>query len=131
MSTFAVDVKRGRLEPQEREQIEHLAARNLKAGQIARRLNRIPATINNAMHSMGLKAPSNRPAVTFTRKSGSVVVGFTPDEDTMLETMRVNGRFAREIAEECLARFGRKRSPATINTRLRMLANKEDEGDSA
>jgi hypothetical protein len=126
-SATTANVKRGRLAAEERAQIEALAARKLTAGQIARRLNRIPATINNAMYSMGLKAPSNRPALAaFTRKSGSVVVGFTPDEDTMLETMRVDGRFAREIAEECLARFGRKRSPATINTRLRMLANKDE-----
>ena len=100
---------RGRLSADERTKIETLADRGLKASQIAERMNRLPATINFAMHSMGLKAPKDRPGVNYTRKSGSVVHSFTPDEDAMIEEMRVDGAVCRVIAETCLARFGRRR----------------------
>lgn len=126
MSAPGPSIIRGRLSPHEREQIESLALRNLKAAAIATRLNRHPATINFAMHSAGLKAPADRSGVTYTRKDGSKVNSFTPDEDEMVEEMRTAGAVCREIAEACRERFGRRRTPATINTRLMMLANKDE-----
>lgn len=126
MSAPGHDIKRGRLSDDENAAIEALAGRNLKAGQIALRLNRHPATINHAMHRMGLKILTERGAVTFTRKGGSTVNGFSPDEDALIEEMRAGGASPGKIAAECLARFGRKRSPQTINTRLIMLANREE-----
>ncbi|MDI9847330.1 helix-turn-helix domain-containing protein [Rhodoblastus sp. 17X3] len=120
------DIKRGRLSQEERGKIESLALRNLRASQIAARLNRHPATVNFAMHSMGMKAPKDRRPISYTRRNGTQVHSFTPDEDVLIEDMRAAGAVCREVAETCLARFGRKRSPATIITRLRMLANRDD-----
>jgi len=116
------EVTRGRLSTHEREQIAALASRGLKAGQIAQRLNRLPATVNFAMHSMGLKQPMSRRAITYVR-GGAIVHSFTPDEDAMVEAMRESGATCQTIADASLQMFGRKRSAATILTRLKMLAN--------
>ncbi len=125
MSEQIATVRRGRLSPHEREQIEALALRKLTAGQIALRLNRISATINFAMHYMGLKAPADRRRRSYTRKNGSEVCSFDRAEDAMILEMRAAAAVCREIAAECMARFGRKRSPQTICMRLKMLANVE------
>ena len=122
MSEQIATVRRGRLSPHEREQIEVLALRKLTAGQIALRLNRISATINFAMHYMGLKVPTDR-QFSYTRKNGSEVHSFDDAEDVMILEMRAAQAVCREIAAECMARFGRKRSTQTIRTRLKMLAN--------
>lgn len=116
---------RGRLSSIEREQIARLADHGLKAGQIASRMNRHPSTVNFAMHSMGLKAPIDRSGVTYVRKNGSAVRSFDATEDALIEELRTGGATYRAIAEACLARFGRKRSAATIGVRLKMLANRE------
>jgi hypothetical protein len=122
----APTVLRGRLSPAERARIEALADLGLTTRQIADRMNRMTPTINFAMHSMGLKSPKTRPVVDYMR-GGSRVVCFTPDEDAMIEQMRVDGAFCSTIAAACLTQFGRKRLPGTINTRLKMLANREGE----
>ncbi len=125
MSAWAATIRRGRLSPHEREQIEALALKKLKAGQIAFRLNRIPATINFAMHYMGLNAPADLRRRSYPRKNGSEVHSFSQAEDAMILEMRAAQAVCREIAAECMARFGRKRSPQTIGMRLKMLANVE------
>lgn len=122
MSAQAATLRRGRLSPHEREQIEALALKKLTAGQIALRLNRIPATINFAMHSMGLKVPTDR-QFSFTRKNGSEVHSFSQAEDAMISEMRAAGAVCREIADAIMARFGLRRSPQTVGIRLKMLAN--------
>jgi hypothetical protein len=119
-------IVKGRLSPDELATVEQLSQRGWKAGRIAQKLNRHPGTINFAMHSMGLKAPKPIKPFSCVRKNGVVVHSFDAAEDAMLESTRLTGAVCREIAEASLAQFGRKRSAATINIRLKMLANKAE-----
>jgi IS30 family transposase len=120
----AVSIKRGRLSPDETAMIETLAAKGLKSGRIARRLNRHPATINYAMQRMGLKSPVARTFIYV--RNGVEVRSFDDDEDAMLEEMSVAGATNSDIARACMSRFSRKRSPHTICIRLKMLAAKAE-----
>lgn len=118
-------ILRGRLTDGELESIEALAARKLKAGQIAQRLNRHPATINFAMHRLGLK--SLMPAtirVPYVR-NGVVCHPFSPDEDAYITALRIQRFTTAKIADLVGKRFDHRRTPATINMRLTMLANSE------
>ena len=126
MSAPGPDIKRGRLSADEEKAIEALAGRKLKAGQIATRLNRHPATVNFAMHRMGLKEPATRQCAPYTRKNGSRVCLFDDAEDAMIEAMRAEGNTCSRIAAACFVWFGRKRSAATVGVRLRMLANRKE-----
>jgi len=115
--------RRGRLTGAELDVIETLAARGLSAGQIARRLNRIPATVNFAMHSLGLKAPAARQAVYV--RAGRIVRTFAAEEDAFIAALRTGGLTTPQIAARTSERFGHPRTAATVLVRLRMLANLE------
>src|SRR3546814_18114172 len=54
-------VKSGRLSPEERADIERLAARGLKAGQIAQRIDRHAGPIHYHMTTLGHVQPTRRP----------------------------------------------------------------------
>lgn len=114
-------IKRGRLSPEEEAEIERLG--HLTAAQIALRLNRHPGTINFAMHRLGLKAPVDRD-FSYIR-GGRRVRSFTRDEDTFIETLRVQAYSTPEIAAIVSKRFGHPRSSHTILIRLKMLANRD------
>ncbi len=118
------DIVRGRLSEAEKAQIVELAERNFTCGRIAQKLNRHPSTINFAMHWMGLKKlTSRRP--TYVR-GGVEVRGFSEGEDDYIQACRIEGLTTPEIATLVAAHFGHKRSAATINVRLRMLASTEE-----
>jgi hypothetical protein len=55
-----------------------------------------------------------------------VVRWFSPEEDLVIERMRVDGAGTTAIARHVTARFGKPRSPATINMRLKTLAMRDD-----
>lgn len=54
------------------------------------------------------------------------VRAFSPDEDALITELRIAGMGTTEIAKFCDAALGSKRSPATINMRLKALAAKEE-----
>lgn len=127
MSKAPQDFKRGRLTMEERARVETLADAGLNAGQIARRMNRHPGTINFAMHSLGLREPTER---TFNYvRNGVRVVSFSKEEDAYIQALRVQGLTVERIAELATKRFAHPRNAATVNIRLKMLANRE--GDAA
>ena len=120
----AQTLKTGRVSPQEREQIETLALRGLRAAQIARRMNRNPGTINFQMHCLGLKEA--KPVQFAFLRNGKEVRSFSPEEDRFIEGLREQGRVYREIADAAFELFGYRRTPQCIGIRLKMLANKEE-----
>jgi hypothetical protein len=62
------------------------------------------------------------------RRGAQLVQAFSPEEDAYLTTLRIAGHGTTAIARAVSARFGKPRSPATINMRLKTLA-KIEEGD--
>lgn len=121
MSRVPVDIKRGRMEPGELEQIAALAERGLGAGQIAIRLNRHPGTVNYAMHRLGYRKLVRR-ATAYLRK-GVLVKPFSEAEDRLITDLREQGASVCKIADVVTDRFGHRRSPHTVNVRLVMLAS--------
>lgn len=118
------DIVRGRLSEEEKAQIIHLAERKFTCGRIAQKLNRHPSTINFAMHWMGLKKlVGRRPDYT---RGGVPVRGFSEEEDAYITACRTEGLTTTNIAMLVGVHFGHKRSAATINVRLRMLASTEE-----
>jgi IS30 family transposase len=111
---------RGRLSPDEKRRIEEMSDAGLTPGQIARRLNRLYATVNFAMTTAGLRAPKPR-RFSFVRK-GRPVRSFSPEEDTLIEALRCQSFTTTKIAEIVTKRWGHRRQPATISIRLRQLA---------
>jgi hypothetical protein len=55
-----------------------------------------------------------------------IVRRFSPDEDAAIERMRIAGAGTSEIAIAVSALFGKPRSPATINMRLKTLAARDE-----
>jgi hypothetical protein len=123
LSAFAweADCKRGRLTSDERDRLQALADRGLTSGQIARRLNRHPATVNFAMHALGLKNGPAEYRGDYVR-NGRLVKAFTEDEDGFIQSLRLDGLSTPKIAERVRERFGHTRTAPTIGIRLKMLA---------
>lgn len=63
------------------------------------------------------------------RRGRQVVYPFTPDEDALVETMRIDGAGTTAIARAVFTKTGRYRSPATINMRLKTLARLAEDGN--
>ncbi len=120
----AEGIKRGRLSQDEEAAIVALGE-SLTAGQIARRLNRHPATVGLALHRFGLATVTRRSFRYF--RNGREVRSFSPEEDAFITALRVAGAARGEIAERVKDRFGYARTPDTIGIRLTMLANTGDE----
>ncbi len=114
-------MKRGRLTTDERDRVVELAERGLSAGQIALRMDRHKATINFAMHCLGLKNGPARRHWDYVR-NGRLVKAFTEVEDDFIQQLRLAGLSTPKIAEQVRAHFGHERSPPTIGIRLKMLA---------
>ena len=113
--------KRGRLSAEERSEIERLAMLGLKPGPIAQRLDRHPATINFAMHCMGLRAPASR---TFSYvRNGRPVVSWSAADDARIQALRAAGMTTTKVAEIISTESGISRSGPTVRVRLMMLAN--------
>ncbi len=119
------DRKRGRMSPEERASIAALAERGLRPGQIALKLNRHPATVNFAMHSMGLN--TLRPRTFEYLRGGRTVRSFSPAEDRMIQELRAAGLSTLVVAARLNEAFGNERSCHTVGVRLKMLANLDDE----
>jgi hypothetical protein len=60
------------------------------------------------------------------RRGTQTVRRFSPDEDATIERMRTAGAGTSQIARVVSARFGKPRSPATINMRLKTLAMRDE-----
>lgn len=124
MRAIAPDIKRGRLSRQEKDTIEKLFDDGVTTGQIAQRLNRHPSTVGFAVTLLGLRPPAQR--VFAYKRNGRDVRSFGPDEDAFILALRTQGFTWTKIAEITGRRTGHARSAATIGTRLRMLANREE-----
>jgi hypothetical protein len=71
---------------------------------------------------------ANLPLRTY-RRGSQLVRPFRPEEDALITELRVLGMGTTEIAKFLFAAQGSRRSPATINMRLKSLAARdEDEG---
>ena len=117
-------MKRGRLSDEERTEIERLAELGWKAKAIARTLDRLPQTVSNRMTTAGLRCPVDR-SFSYLR-NGKPVRSFSREEDAEIERLSVQRLSASRIATACEQKFGYRRMPATINTRLRMIATREE-----
>ncbi len=118
----AIGTKRGRLTTAEENVVISLAERGLTSGQIARKLDRHPGTINWAMHRLGVaetKFPKRSPYM----RAGKMVVPFSRDEDAFIQACRIAGHPMSTIATAAGNRFGHTRGVHTIRCRLIMLAN--------
>jgi hypothetical protein len=60
------------------------------------------------------------------QRAGATVRAFTASEDALITELRLVGMGTTEIAKFVAAACGTKRSPATINMRLKTLAVKEE-----
>ncbi|HYC63392.1 MAG TPA: hypothetical protein VEC14_01570 [Reyranellaceae bacterium] len=118
------EFKRGPLTDGELAEIERLAER-LRAGQIARKLNRHPSTIGYHMSIRGLRPMRSLNRQTCIR-NGRAVKPFDVDEDTFIECLRIQGFTYSKIADLATKRFGHPRNPHTIGIRLKMLAAREE-----
>lgn len=79
------------------------------------------------MPSPPTRKPSPLPTGTYHRGS-QLVRAFRPEEDALITELRLFGMRTTEIAKFLLAAQGSRRSPATINMRLKSLAA-HDEAD--
>lgn len=113
--------KSGKLSADEIAQLEKHAARGLSPSQIAFRMSRHPGTINDALTTRGLRALKAK-TFAYCRK-GVQVRSFSPDEDALAEALRCQDYSFTTIAAILAKRFGHRRSPATVATRLRQLAS--------
>ena len=118
-------IRRGKLSSDEECEIITLAERRLTPGQIARRINRHPGTVNFAMHRLGARTLAEREFEY--ERNGVTVHSFSREEDAWITALRIQGYSITKIAELGTKRFGHPRTPATISMRLTMLANREDE----
>jgi hypothetical protein len=127
MSATPENVRRGPMTSREVAEIERLAGRGLNCGQISRRLNRIPATVNWQMHLLGLRTLAPRD-VEYVR-NGRWVRTFSSEEDCCIEQLRMDGLSTPAIARLVTEHFGHPRSAHTIGMRLKMLANAPEPGE--
>lgn len=122
MATLAT-IKRGRMTADELCQLDTLADRGMGPAEVARRLNRHPATIAWQFIIRGHKEFKPRAAIPDSYKRGSVtVIRFKPEEDAFIEAKRVQGFNCAEICDFVREKFGHRRSPHTILMRLKVLA---------
>lgn len=119
-------IKRGRLSADEEGEIIELAERKLGAGQIALRLNRHPATVNFAMHRLGLRVIDASQAGREYVRGGVVVRRFTAEDDAFITALRIQRFTTPQIAALLAKRTGHPRTAATISMRLTMLSNVEE-----
>lgn len=111
--------------------IDELAARTFSCGRIAQAIGRHPSTVKWYMYCNGLAAPKklNKPK-TYVR-NGVRVHRYTDEEDVFIESLRVRGLDAAEIANAAASRFGTERKHHSIRCRLKMLAARELQEESA
>ena len=114
----------GRMTAAEDQMVLQLAERGWTVGRIAMKLNRHKATINWAMYRLGLKAP--KPMQFEYVRNGRLVRSFSTDEDARIEELRMQGLSWRKIADDLAGMTGHQRTPASIGTRLKMLACLDD-----
>src|SRR3546814_18440 len=117
-------VKSGRLSPEERADIERLAARGLKAGQIAQRIDRHAGTIHYHMTMLGYVQPTAR-SFAYTR-NGHEVRSFSSEEDAFIEHLRISGLTIAEIRRAHAEHFGSNRAHNSIACRLAQLAGRQE-----
>lgn len=60
------------------------------------------------------------------QRGGVTVFPFSPDEDALITELRIAGMGTTEIAKFVAVALGSQRSPATINMRLKTLAEHEE-----
>ena len=124
--TALPDIKRGRLSPEERAEIERLAStlKNPTPSVIARRLNRHPATVQWHMIRHGLieRTVSYRERKPGRLPNGSRTNPYTPEQDARLVELRLQGKVYREIAAVLTAEFGVPRNLHSVQVRHIMLS---------
>jgi IS30 family transposase len=119
-------IKRGRMSPDEKAEIERLALALKKPtpSVIARRINRHPATVAWFMITRGLIERKVRyaPAKVGRRPDGTAINRYTSEQDGRLVALRREGKSHRQIAEIVTQEFGVPRNLHSVQVRIIMLA---------
>jgi hypothetical protein len=118
-------IKRGPLTDAERSDIERLVSTLKKptAANVARRLNRHPATVAWFMITRGLiERPVLYGRAAYTRRDGIQVTPYAPEHDRRIVELRTQGKKVRQIAEAISHEFGIIRTGHSVDVRLKMLA---------
>jgi len=119
-------IRRGRLTETDHDAIIMFSAKKYTPGRIASIIERHPSTVRFYMYSHGLMSPPGRYRVKPCVRNGRLVKPFDRDEDVFIQVLRIQGYTTTKIAEMTTKRFGHPRTPATIVTRLKMLAAMEE-----
>lgn len=125
MSIIKHPIRPGGLSPADHARIDELAAKGWRAPRIAREIEKHPSTVLLRLYRQGWRAPEPHRDRRVQRRAGRIVRPFTPDEDTFIEGLRVQGLSCRRIAEAVRERFGYYRAESSVWVRLLMLANRE------
>lgn len=116
----------GRLTDGDRERIQELAERGLKAGRVAQLIKRHQSTVYWYMISNGLttpREPAAKPSAYV--RNGRTVRHYSADEDAFIQALRIQNFSCRQIAHAASTRFGTERSEHSIQVRLVMLAARD------
>lgn len=124
------DIKRGRMSADECAEIERLALtlRKPTPAAIARRLNRHPATVKWHMLTRGLlDLPTRYGPCHYTKRDGTEVYPWNPDQDRRLTELRIERHSYRHIGEVLTGEFGIPRNAHKVQVRAVMLAAAADD----
>lgn len=123
------NIKRGRMTAEEKSEIERLALtlKNPKAGPIALRLNRHPATVKWYMlrHAL-LTQPRRTIPRPYTTAAGVTRYPWTLEQDQRLDELLIAGKNYRQAGEILTAEFGVPRNTHNCQVRAVMLAAVDD-----
>jgi hypothetical protein len=118
----------GRLTNADHDRIHELAAKGLKAGQIAQQLGRHQSTVQWYMYCQGLHAP--KPHIEGRKlqyqRGAFIVTRFSTEEDAFIQALRVQGFGCVKIAELSSKRFDIDRKHHSVRCRLIMLSSLEE-----
>lgn len=115
----------------DRARIDDLAGKKLTCGRIAQLIGRHPSTVKWYMYCNGLSAPAKLEKPIVYVRNGVRVHRFTDAEDTFIQALRIQGFTPFEIACSAAARFGTERKHHSIRCRLKMLAARDLEEETA
>lgn len=117
-------IRRGRMTPEDRQEIERLASTMLKPspGVIAQKINRHPATVNWYMLTHGLVERKVGRAPRPYQRNGKTVHPYAIEHDRFILNLRIQGNGPTEIAKLLTDKFGIQRSLHSVQIRLVQLA---------
>lgn len=112
------NIRRGRMTPEDKIEIERLAGTMTKptAGKIAAKINRHPATVNWFMLTRGLIEREPGRAKAPYMRGGKMIYPYTEEHDRRIEQLRIEQKSFGEIAEILSREFPVDRAGATAHS---------------